>query len=151
MSVSRLSRVDEVYNQLLDLYRAEPEINPNHVIDGWAKINDFADYVVLFGYRPTADAAIDVERATEGLAANDVETVTLGAMVAAVNAKQDMRAARARATEIMAALERVVTTKPRLGLTGVKATISGHTWKLLYTDKGAECDIAVDITVEVTL
>lgn len=152
MGTPRLSRVDEVYNTLYDLYQAQPEIEEGFLVDGGASINDFSDYVILFGYRPNAQEWINVDRAApKGFDANDAETVTIGVLIAAVSPEDDMRGARARASEKFAALERVVTSDPRLGLSGVKAFIDSHAWMPLHTTKGAECNIAVDIRVEVML
>lgn len=152
MGTPRITRVPEVYNQLLDLYRAEPEIDAKFLIDGWATVNDISDYMVYFGYRHNAQEWINVDRvATAGLQANDIETVTIGVLIAAVHPTHDMRAARDKAAEKFAALQRIVTRDPRLGLSGVKAVIDSHAWQPLHTKNGAECDISVDVKIEVTL
>lgn len=152
MGTQRVTRVPEVYNQLFDLYQAAPEIEAGFLVDGGATVNEFGDYVILFGYRPNAQEWVNVDRgAPGGMAANDQETVTIGVLIAAVNAQDNMRAARARAAEKFAALERIVTEDPRLGLSGVKAVIDSHAWMPLHTSKGAECNIAVDVKITVTL
>jgi hypothetical protein len=152
MGTPRITRVPEVYNQLLDLYRAEPEIDPHFLMDGWATVNDISDYLIFFGYRHNAQEWINVGRAaTAGLDAQDIETVTIGVLIAAVHPTHDMRAARDKAASKFAPLQRIVTVTPNLGLSGVKATIDSHAWQPLHTTKGAECDIAVDVKIEVTL
>lgn len=152
MATPKLTRVPEIHDTLFDLYKAQPEIDEKCLVDGGASVNDYSDYVILFGYRPTAQEWINVNRAApRGLVSNDIETVTIGVLIAAVNAGHDMRAARARAAEKLGALERVLTTDPHLGLSGVKAVIDSHAWMPLHTSKGAECNIAVDVKVEVTL
>lgn len=152
MGNPKVSRVPEVYNQLLALILAEPEIEKAFLVDGGAPINDYSDYVVLFGYRPNSEDWVTATRAApEGMAANDIETISIGVLVAATDAGHDMAAARAKVADKAKAIERVVTRDMSLELPGVVATIPGVSWQPLHTDKGAECNLALDIQVKATL
>jgi hypothetical protein len=152
MGTPRLTRVSEIYDTLFDQYRAQPEIDGRFLVDGATPLNDYADYVIMFGYRPNAAQWVTVDReATAGLAANDIETIVITVLVAAVDPLNNMRAARAKATEKLAALERIVTSNPTLGLTGVKAAVDSHAWVAVHSSKGAECIVTVDLRIEVTL
>lgn len=148
------TRVPEIVDTLIALVGAEPEVEPVAIVDGARTVNDYRDYIIFIGYRPSADEFITAQRAAPGgLAANDRETVTVGWLVAAVDTADDMSAARRKAAEKIAAIERVVTTNLHLGLgAGVKATMGQSMgWLPLHTDKGAECSVSGDITVEVLL
>ena len=152
MGTPRLTRVDEIYNTLLDLYREQPEIDGRFVIDGGASTNDFNNDYVFFGFRPGAEEWITIDRqATAGMAANDIETVIIPVLISAVDPQDNMRTARANATTKLSVLERIVTKDPKLGLGGVKAVVDSHAWRPVHTTNGAECNIFVDIKVEVTL
>jgi hypothetical protein len=146
------TRAMEIYDHLFDLFAAEPEIDMRALLDGGRQTNDYNDYIIFFGYSPNTDQMVTVARtAPDGLAANDEETITIGLLFAATNPKDDMRAAKARVREKFAALERVVTRQPNLGLSGVTATIAGQVWLPLHTDKGAEFNLTVDVQIKALL
>lgn len=150
----RASRVNEIVAALLAGVKAQPEVEPVAVVDGGKYVGDYRDYIIFICYRPNADEYITVSRqAPRGLQANDLERVTIGFMVCAKDANGDMSVARDRATEKLGALERFVTETQKLGLSGgVKAAMGESMgWLTLHTDKGAECNIAGDVTVDVTL
>lgn len=152
MGTPRYTRLVEVYDTLLDLIGAEPEINPRFLVDGLRSIEDYSDYLFMFGFRPNSDDPVTVDRAaTGGLAANDIETITIGVLIAATDPSDNMRAARAKVAEKFGALERVVTRDPTIGLPGVKATIASHIWFPVHTTKGAECNTTVEVRIEVPL
>ena len=149
----RGTRVSEVIDAVLVGVKAQPEIEEVAVVDGARVVNDYRDYIIFIGYRPSADEFISVSRvAPRGLQANDTERLSIGFLVAAKDAGDDMKIARDRAAEKLHAIERLVTENMTLGLTGVKAAMGDSMgWLTLHTDKGAECNISGDITVDVLL
>jgi hypothetical protein len=148
----KYSRAVEVYDRLLSLLLAEPEVERPFLVDGGASINDYSDYLFLFGYRPNAEEWVQVSRdAPQGMAPNDIEAVTIGVLIAATDPEHDMARARAKVAEKFRALERVVTRDMTLGLDGVKATIPTHSHQPLHTTKGAEWNLTADVRIETTL
>lgn len=150
----KLTRMPEVYDRLLDLLRAELELadDSQRLIDGGASTNDYGDWIFFFGYRPNSEEWVSATRtAPAGLAANDIEIITIGVLVAATKTNHDMRAARALVADKIGALERVVTRDQSLGLSGVQATITGHTSMPLHTTNGAEWNQTADIEIKATL
>lgn len=145
----RLSRVPEVFDALLDLIRADPDIEEVAVLDGPRRVNDFRPYVIMVGFRPGADSDITTTRtAPNGLQANDQESITIGVVISAFDGNGVVKTARDLAAAKLAVLERIVTTNLRLGLSGVKATIGSASWQQMPTEKGYEVSIQQDITVE---
>jgi hypothetical protein len=148
----RHTRVPEILETLIESLKSQPEIDPAQVVDGGVSLNDYANYVIFVGYRPTADEWISVtRRAPEGIVSNDKETMTIGFLFAATNPEHNMSAARALVAEKLGALERIVTEDMTLGLSGVTAVIASHAWLPLHTSKGGECNVSVDLQVEVLL
>lgn len=148
----RLTRVPEVYSALFDLVAAEPEIDTAVLVDGGRTINDYVGYVVMFGYRPNSDEWVRVTRESpRGMAGNDIETISIGVLVAVTDRDDNMANARALAAEKMRAVERVATTNLTLGLSGVTARITDQAWMPLHTDKGAECNVTFDVEITAAL
>lgn len=147
------TRVPELVDVLLERIGAQPEVEPRALVDGARTVKDYADYIIFVGFRPDSEQWISVERiAPQGLRAHDTETVTLGVLIAVCNTDDDMAAARRRAGEKLAAVERVLTEDMTLGMgRGVRATIASAAWMPLHTTKGAECNVSVDVRVEVLL
>lgn len=147
---SRPSRVPEVFDALFDLIRVDPDIDEAALLDGPRRVNDFRDYVIMLGFRPGGESDISTTRtAPGGYRANDVETITIGVVISAHDGNGVIRVARDRAAAKLAVLERIITTKIDLGLSGVKATLGGSEWQQMPTAKGFEVSIRQDITVEV--
>lgn len=150
----RATRVNEIIDAILAGVRAQPEVEQVAVLDGGKYVSDYRDYIIFIGYRPNADEFITVSRtAPQGVRSNDSERVTVGWMVCAKDGNGDMKVARDRATEKLSSLERFVTENQKLGLGGgVKAAMGQSvSWLTIHTNKGAECNIAGDVTVDVLL
>lgn len=150
----KASQVNQIVDAILAGVKAQPEIEAVAVVDGAKTANDYRDYIIFIGYRPGADEFITVSRAApKGLRANDTERVSVGFLVAAKDSGDDMKVARDRATEKLGAIERFVTENLKLGMGNhVKAAMGeSMAWLTLHTDKGAECNVAGDITVDVLL
>jgi hypothetical protein len=149
----RQTRVPEILEQILVLLKAQPEVEPEHVVDGQVSLNDYANYVIFVGYRPTATEWITVTRdAPEGMDSSDKETITIGILFAATDPEHDMSKARALVAEKLGALERIVTEDMTLELGGgISAVIAAHAWHPIHTSKGAECEVSVDLRVEALL
>jgi len=146
------TRVPDVVDALLALMKAQPEIDEGMVIDGAVSLNDYENYVIFVGYRLGTEEWISVERGSRGLRPNDQEIVTLGVMIAATDPDHDMHLARGVVAEKLGALERIVTDDPNIGLgNGVTAGIASMSWQPLHTDKGAECNVAVELAIKVVL
>jgi hypothetical protein len=142
----------EVYDHLFDLFAAQPEIDATALLDGGKTTNAYNDYIIFFGYTPNTDEMVTVTRtAPNGLAANDDEVVTIGVLICATDPADKMRVAKTRVQSKLAALERVVTRDPTLGLRGITAKMGPQTWLPLHTDKGAEFNLTADVEIKVAL
>lgn len=145
----RLSRVPEVFDALVDLIRADPDIDEVAVLDGPRRVNDYRPYVIMVGFRPGSDSDISATReAPGGHVSNDIETITIGLVISAHDGNGVVRAARDLAAAKLAVVERIITTNIRLGLSGVKAILGPSAWQQMPTEKGFEVSISQDITVE---
>lgn len=149
----RNTRVPEIMDTLIALIGADPDIDPVAVIDGARSAMDYRDYIIFVGFRPNSEEFVTSERsAPQGYRANDQETINVGWEIAAKDAADRMKLARDRAAAKVAVLERIVTADMTLGLgKGVTATMGSVSWLFTHTDKGAECIITGDITVDVLL
>lgn len=150
----RASQVNQILDAILAGVRAQTEIEAVAVMDGAKTVNDYRDYIIFIGYRPSADEFITVSRAGPGgYRSNDSERVAVGFLVAAKDSNGDMKVARDRATEKLGAIERWVTENQSLGIGRHVTAAMGESmgWLTLHTDKGAECNVAGDITVKVLL
>lgn len=149
---TRITRVPEVLDTLLELIRGHPDIDEAAVLDGARVSNDFRAYLIIVGFRPNAEADIDSERrAPRGLVSNDDETLTIGLLVSGYDGNGVMKTARDVAFAKLAVVHGIVTGNPRLGLSGVKATIRSGGWQQMPSGKGVEVNVRADITVDTLL
>lgn len=151
--MAKLTRVPDVIIELSALIAAQDEIDARAVIVGGRSVNEYLDYIVFVGYNPISEEWVASTRdAPRGFRANDGEVITLGMLIAATDSNDDMTAALRRAGQKVAAVERVITENPTLGLgSGVTATVGNMAWQPLHTTKGAECNVTFDITAKVLL
>jgi hypothetical protein len=150
--MSKHTRVPEISEEFESQVRAQPEIEDSALIIGGRVTNDYHDYIVFLGYRPGTDEWITSARAAPGgQRPNDSETITYGVLVAVTDRDDNMVAARRRAGEKLRAIERVVTENMTLGMSGVNATMGNAAWLPLHTDKGAECNVSVDVIIKALL
>lgn len=148
----RLSRVPEILDTLIALLRAHPDVEEPAVLDGAQTVNDFRPYLIIVGFRPNADADIDVDReAPRGLVPNDQETATIGVLISGYDGNAVTKTARDVAAAKLAVLHGILTTNPKLGLTGVTAVARSGAWQQLPSGKGVEVNVRVDIVVKAML
>jgi len=149
---ARLSRVPELLDTLIALIKAHPDVEEAAVLDGAQVVNDFRPYLIIVGFRPNANSDVDSDRtAPRGLVSNDQETVTIGMVISGYDGNGVAKTARDIAAAKLAVVHGIITSDPRLGLSGVKATARSGAWQQMPSGKGFEVNVRVDIVVETML
>lgn len=151
--MTRLTRVPEVLDRILELLRNKTDPTIHQVLDGPTVSGDYKDVVFLIGYRPDAKEDIPVTRTNKGLGVNEQETFSIGFLINAVDGAGSVRAARQKAASALAILAGILTTDdPTLAIgDGLVIRLGDHSWRAIPTPKGVEQTVSGVIDCEAVL